>query len=401
MYNKNPRRVSNFSVYSFRVLYFLVYCTLRVFVWLVNGPLAIQLTLARFLSTFEQVWRRREIWTSAKRFAASKHEAQSAETSELDSDANSNVQGSDENEQTATNKKGKNKKVKTKRRKRMTSYELSEIILSKNIKSRTELLALAREQKREGKTDIAEFVVNRGAKVVADVLATTWEMENSKDNLERQKKSRIQLLKEARDGECVDSCSGKWLTSAKEVLESNGVDIQYFGQCVRNLLEKGRGKYRNLMIVGVANCAKTFLLNPLNLIYKTFSNPASTSFAWIGAEQAECIFLNDFRWSPIIQWHDFLLLLEGQLVHLPVPKSHYAKDIAFDKDTPIFATGKNPIIFVRNSTIDEKESEMMAVRWKIFRFHAQIPQERQKEIPPCGKCFATLVLGEQNGSDVV
>ena len=140
----------------------------------------------------------------------------------------------------------------------MTSYELSEIILSKNIKSRTELFALAREQKRKGKTDIAEFVVNRGAKVVADVLATTWEMENSKDNLERQKKNRIHLLKEARDGEHVDSCSCQWLTSAKEVLESNGVDKQYFGQCVRELLEKGWGKYRNLMIVGVANCAKTF-----------------------------------------------------------------------------------------------------------------------------------------------
>ena len=64
-----------------------------------------------------------------------------------------------------------------------------------------------------------------------------------------------------------------------------------------------------------------------------------------GAEQAECIFLNDFRWSPaVIQWHDFLLMLEGQLVHLPAPKSHYAKDIVFEKDTPIFATGKNPII---------------------------------------------------------
>ena len=67
----------------------------------------------------------------------------------------------------------------------MTSYELSEIILAKNIKSRTELLALAREQKLEGKTDIAEFIVNRGAKVVADVLATTWELENSKDNLDK------------------------------------------------------------------------------------------------------------------------------------------------------------------------------------------------------------------------
>ncbi|CAH3046804.1 unnamed protein product [Porites evermanni] len=274
--------------------------------------------------------------------------------------------------------------------------------LTKNIKSRTELLALAREQKVEGKTDIAEFIVNRGAKVVADVLATTWELENSKDNLERQRKSRIQLLKEVRDGECVQNCSGQWLISAKEVLQGNGVDINYFGHCVHELLQKGRGKYRNLMIVGPANCAKTFLLNPLNVIFNTFSNPASTSFAWVGAEQAECIFLNDFRWSPaVIQWHDFLLMLEGQLVHLPAPKSHYAKDIVFEKDTPIFATGKNPIIFAKNCTIDEKETEMMAVRWRIFRFHAQIPQEKQKQIPPCGKCFAQLILGEKDCTDVV
>ena len=84
-------------------------------------------------------------------------------------------------------------------------------------------------------------------------------------------------------------------------------------------------------------------------------------------------FLNDFRWSPaVIQWHDFLLMLEGQLVHLPTPKS-----------------------------IDEKETEMMAVRWRSFRFHAQIPQEKQKQIPPCGKCFALLILGEKDCTDVV
>ena len=45
------------------------------------------------------------------------------------------------------------------------------------------------------------------------------------------------------------------------------------------------------------------------------------------------VHLNDFRWSPsVIQWHYFLLLLEGKLVHLPVPKTHYAKDIVFNKD---------------------------------------------------------------------
>ena len=186
------------------------------------------------------------------------------------------------------------------RRKRMTSYELAEIALAKNIKSRTVLLAFARQQKLEGKTDIAEFIVNRGAKVVSEVLDTAWEMENSTDDLKRARTSRVQLLHEARQGECAEGCCGQWLACAKEVLEGNGINIQYFARCVLDLLEKGRGKYRNIMIAGVANCGKTFLLNPLNKIFNTFSNPASTRFAWVGAEKAECIFLNDFRWSPSV-----------------------------------------------------------------------------------------------------
>ena len=139
------------------------------------------------------------------------------------------------------------------------------------------------------------------------MLATTWELENSKDNLERKRKSRIQLLKGARDGECVQNCSGQWWISAKEVLQGNGVDINYFGHCVHELLQKGRGKYRNLMIVGPANCAKTFLLNPLNVIFNTFSNPESTSlhglvrnrlnvFFWMISDGPGCYLVT---WFPI------------------------------------------------------------------------------------------------------
>ena len=147
------------------------------------------------------------------------------------------------------------------------------------------------------------------------------------------------------------------------------------------------------MICGPANSAKTFLLNPLTSVYSAFCNPACTSFAWVGAEDTECIFLNDFRWSQqIIPWHDFLLMLEGQLAHLPAPKTHYAKDIVFDKGTPIFSTSKQPIIYIKNGIIDQRETDMMVVRWKVFHLNVRIPEEKQKEIPPCPKCFATFIL---------
>ena len=129
------------------------------------------------------------------------------------------------------------------------------------------------------------------------------------------------------------------------------------------------------------------------MIYKTFVNPASTSFAWVGAENAEIIFLNDFRWSAqVLPWQDMLLLLEGQPVHFSVPKTHYAQDVVFDKDTPFFCMSKSEIISLRNSVVDDRVTEMMAVRWHMFSLHAQIPQEEQVIIESCPKCFVQLIL---------
>ena len=203
---------------------------------------------------------------------------------------------------------------------------------------------------------------------------------------------------------CTEKCNGDWLRCATEVLNNNSVSVESFAKSVRDLLEKGRGKYRNLMIVGPANCGKTFLLNPLSEIYTCFQSPATTSFAWVGAEKSEVIFLNDFRWSPqVLAWHDLLLLLEGQTVHLllllegqtvhlPAPKTHCSKDIVFGKYTPIFCTSKHHLIFVKGGQVDEKEKEMMAVRWKAIKFNQQIPPDQQKEITASGHCFAELML---------
>ena len=301
----------------------------------------------------------------------------------------------DERESTE-NEANQNRQRNSRKRKRMSAFDLSEIVLQKGITSRTELLALAQEQKDEGKTDIAEFVFNRGPKVVTEVIDTTWEMKKAKESLERAKKTRLQLLREAMNSECANNCNGVWKECAYQVLDRNGIDRISFANAVKELLDKGRGKYRNVMIVGPANCGKTFILNPLNMIFTTFCNPATATFAWVGAENSECIFLNDFRWSPqIIAWHDLLLLLEGQTVHLPAPKSHFTKDITFDRDTPIFCTGKRTMVYIKNGVIDERECGMMDVRWKVFHFNHQIPEHEQRTINVCSKCFASLILSPE------
>ena len=86
-------------------------------------------------------------------------------------------------------------------------------------------------------------------------------------------------------------------------------------------------------------------------------------------------------------------MLEGQPVRLSAPKTHYAKDVVRDKDTPIFANGKHTLVYIKNGYIDEKETEMMAIRWKVFYFNHQINEAEQHETPACGRCFAKFILG--------
>ena len=93
--------------------------------------------------------------------------------------------------------------------------------------------------------------------------------------------SRINTVKTHLTSDCVEDCSGQWLQYAKEVLLLNGIDTFQFVTIIKDLLIHGRGKNRNLIITGPANCAKTFMLKPLRLIFgdKIFENPANDKYA--------------------------------------------------------------------------------------------------------------------------
>ena len=188
-------------------------------------------------------------------------------------------------------------------------------------------------QNREGKSSLAEFIANRGNKAVDEALQLAKEFAEAESRYKRSKKSRIELLQDEMAGECTDGCEGRWVTAVEELLPCHHIPKDIFCKALFTALSKGRGKYQNVFIHGPANCWKSFILSPLKVIYDMFSNPATGSFAWIGAEQAEIIFLNDFRWdTKIIAWADLLQALEGDTVRLPAPKNVSSRDVELTKD---------------------------------------------------------------------
>lgn len=281
-----------------------------------------------------------------------------------------------------------------KRAKQLRNIDVSDFIAENRISNSTELFAAANIRKANGQNDLAAFVLSRKEILLEELITNTYRLQNSEGDLLRQKTSRIELLREKCAGECVVNCNKLWLKSALEVLELNKIHPVLFATAMRDLIIRGRGKWRNILIIGERNCAKTFLLKPLESIYKCFTNPAKDKYAWVGADEAEVIILQDLRWdSETIAWKCFLLLLEGENVKLPAPKNHFSKDVSISNDVPIFATSKERIKYKgANNSVDEIEDRMMDCRWNVFHLKHEFLEEDQKIILPCGRCFSELLF---------
>ena len=153
-------------------------------------------------------------------------------------------------------------------------------MLKHNIRRETELLSEANSRKTEGQKDLANFILSKSTKTVTDlIIENTWKMHNASKVLERENISRIQLIRKHFAENCVTGCERQWVTYAREVLALNKVNAYIFAAAIRELLSLGRGKFRNVIIVGPANSGKTILLKPLERIYKVFCNPSNDKCA--------------------------------------------------------------------------------------------------------------------------
>ena len=113
-------------------------------------------------------------------------------------------------------------------RKRLSVFDVSQIAVEKGIRTRLELLAYANTQKRDGKTDLAMFIANRGAKAVDEALSVGWELEEAEGKMERSKKSRSEILYSQLAKVCVVGCDGRWLQMAQNLLQRNNINADEF-----------------------------------------------------------------------------------------------------------------------------------------------------------------------------
>ena len=95
---------------------------------------------------------------------------------------------------------------------------------------------------KKGKTDLAKFIPNRGAKAVDEALSVGWELEEAEQKIERRKTSRTEILYNQIGKECVVGCDGRWLQMARNLLQRNNINGEQFSEAIRDLLDKGRGK---------------------------------------------------------------------------------------------------------------------------------------------------------------
>ena len=91
----------------------------------------------------------------------------------------------------------------------MSNLEFSDSIMKNEIKDDLQLFSIAKVQKEEGKTDLAEFILNRNSKSLREIIESTWKMESAGRDLIRKNKLRMDVIREAVDSNCADECQGK------------------------------------------------------------------------------------------------------------------------------------------------------------------------------------------------
>lgn len=171
------------------------------------------------------------------------------------------------------------------------------------IKTEDELLKAARSQDAAGDRSLMGFMLSR--RDLVQLIAKVHRVEDASRVTLRSNQTRIEILTDAAHNQpCTCKPDLNWSMAADQVLQFNGFNRCEVQVAVLNSLILGRGKKRNIFIIGDTNRAKSFLLKPLSLIFQSFVPPDSGSHQLADIKGSELIWLNDWTYDPLfIPWN--------------------------------------------------------------------------------------------------
>ena len=138
------------------------------------------------------------------------------------------------------------------------------------------------------------FALSCAKKSLNDLIESAWQIQNAKTTLKREKISGMQTLEKVILSSCIDGCDMEWYIWSRDILQKNRINLYVYTDAIRDLLIHGSVEFRNAMIICAANCGKTFVLKPMQIIYHAFSNSVNDKYVCVGVDNAEVIILQDF-----------------------------------------------------------------------------------------------------------
>lgn len=279
------------------------------------------------------------------------------------------------------------------RKVKMTHFTFLDTCRRHGLRNERDLWALAGDLEQKGDGALTSFMMENDVGVALERVAKAMD---AKEATRRSKMTRLEILQEYRATKtCTCSQPGSCYKLMKEVLGKNGVDGE-FQKLVVATLSTGREKATNLCIVGGTNMAKSFVLKPLFIIYKTYTRPDGGSYQLENLLGKEVVFLNDFEYDESAQkwmpWQYFKNFLEGEKVAVARPKNR-GGNVDFESDAPVFMTAPQEVALYRGKLRDEYETSQMNSRVKYIPFRFTFSKQAGvPEVKPCGHCGARVYL---------
>lgn len=268
---------------------------------------------------------------------------------------------------------------------RLRPGDLYDIVIDNDIRDLTSLRMFAHTDRR-----LVSFCMQHRSNLDS-YLEEAWDLRDARRKFDRSQKSRLRILEEAAQSPCL--CGGKYGVAVRELLVLQKCREE-FPRAMYAAVRDGRRKGRNVFVVGVGDCGKSFVMQPLAEVFDTFESPEAGSFPLVGLEQKEAVLIEDFRWEQgkeLLPFDTMLRWLEGIRFMLKRPKGQFAKDLLYTKDSPMFFTGPRRLVRYIGGRVDDVDTGMFDLRFVYFVFKSKI-EKPDRKIVKCPACWAALIL---------